>query len=197
MSDNLVAKNGMQTGPKLNTDLRMKVLAMMARGENYDTILRILRDKYDVTITSGALSNLTKRHLDTIKEMELMILEAETAEAEQVRVKALRQLSRKLDKASQDETEIEELDRKWRDGEIKDMADYRRRKAGLLKLSVNELSKVSREMYSQTDKTKAPGQLPGTAGAGTPDPKWIEALMLAVQRGDTIALQQLIITPNA
>ena len=187
-----------QTGPKLDTPTRMKVLAMMARGEKYATIKRILLEDHNIKYSVDGLTKLKTRHSDTLKEMEYMILEKETSDAEAVRAKSLRQLSRKLDKAATDETEIEELDRQWREGEIEDMSEYRRRKAGLLKLNVKDLAEISKNMHSQTAGRKGANALPVDPNA-TPatDPKWVEALMLAVQNGDTIAMQQLIITPNA
>jgi len=187
------------SGYKLDTPLRLKVLAMMARGEKYETIQRILKDNHGVEISAGGLSSMRKRHADSIKEMELMILEAETSEAEQVRVKTLRQLSRKLDRASADESELEELDRQYRNGEIESLSEYRRLKTGLLKLSVRELAQISKDMHAQSGKPKGASALPVGAVPveGTPNPKWVEAMMLAVQRGDTIAMQQLVITPNA
>lgn len=182
---------------KLNTPQRMQVLAMMARGERYETIKRVILDKYNVSVSSGYLAEQKQTHADTIKEMELMILEAETSEAEQIRVKTLRQLGRKLDKLANDEVELENIEDEWRRGEIEDLAEYRRRKAGLLKVSISELSKISKDMYTQTGGKQGPNDLPTANGSGpAPDAKWVESLMLAVQRGDTIAMQQLIITPT-
>lgn len=183
---------------KLDTPVKLKTLAMIARGEKYQTIIRILKEQHDIEYSSSGLADLKKANIDTIREMEYMILEKETSDAEAVRAKSLRQLNRKLDKAADDETEIEELDRQWRDGEIEDMADYRRRKAGLLKLSVKDLAEISKNMHAQTAGRKGANALPVDPNTTpTADPKWVEALMMAVQNGDTIAMQQLIITPNA
>lgn len=183
---------------KLDTPTKMKTLAMVARGEQTATILRILNDEHGVNYTRDDLSQLKRTNRDTINEMKQMILEAEASEAEQVRVKALRQLSRRLDKASEDEVEIHELDRQYRDGEI-ELNEYKRLKTGLLKLSVNELTSITKDMHTQSGGKRSTNALPGTPAASdnTPDPKWVEALMTAVQRGDTIAMQQLVITPNA
>ena len=184
---------------KLNVPLKMKVLAMMARGEKYATISRILKDDHGVEYSSSALSQLRKNNADTLSEMEAMIFDAEAAESEQIRAKAMRQINRKLDRANQDDQELAHLDAEYREGKI-DMGEYRRRKAGLLKLSVAELLMVTKEMSAQGQGRKvastpgahaiSDGQTPQTA-----DPQYVEALMLAIQRGDTIAMQQLTITP--
>lgn len=184
---------------KLDTPTKMKVLAMIARGEKYETISRILKEQHNIDYSSAGLAELKKSNADTIKEMELMILDAETSEAEQIRVKSLRQLSKKLDRASEDEAELQEIDRQYRAGEI-ELAEYKRLKTGLLKLTVKDLTAISKDMYAQSGGKRGANALPGAASTGggdTPDPKWVEALMTAVQRGDTIAMQQLVITLNA
>lgn len=189
--------NALIVGNKLDIPTKMKVLAMVARGEKTATILRILKDEHNISYGVSSLVSLKRTNADTIKEMKLMILEAEASEAEQVRVKALRQLSRKLDQASEDEIELQEIDRQYRDGEI-ELAEYKRLKTGLLKMSVRDLTSISKDMYSQSSGKRGTSSLPSdTPNANSTDPKWVEALMSAVQRGDTIAMQQLVITPNA
>lgn len=205
MSDNtevLVTETavGEFQGYKLDVPTKMKVIAMMARGEKYETIQRILLEDHQIEYTIKSLYNLRDKHKDTIAEMELMILEKEASDSEQIRVKSLRQLNRKLDKASADELMIAQIDKEYREGVIENLGDYRRRKAGLLNLSVKDLTDVSKEMSAQTGSRGikgAHGLPPGDSGVDAPDPKWVEALMAAVQRGDTITMQQLTLTPNA
>lgn len=187
------------TAPKLDTAQKMKVLAMLARGERYATIQSILKKDHDIDYSINSIRLLKKNHAETIAEMEAMIIEREASEAEQIRVRALASVSRKLDRASKDESELAELDRAYRDGEL-EIAEYKRRKKGLLDLSVTELLSVSKEMYAQTGKGKnasiAPGS-PAGGGEGIANPQTLEVLMDAIKRGDTVTLQQMVINPNA
>lgn len=187
---------------KLDTPLKMKVLAMMARGEKYGTIQRILKDDHGIDYDQSSLSYLRKKHKDVIIEMEGMILDAETSEAAEVRAKALRQLGRKLDQAAGDELELAKLDEEYRTTEMT-LSEYRRKKAGLLKMSVNELVLITEKMHTQSGAGKrgaAAPMLPGGGSSddtGSADPRFVEAITAAIQRGDTIALQQLVINSNA
>jgi hypothetical protein len=198
----VVAKPKSDVGQrKLDIPLKMKVLAMMARGERYGTIRRILKDEHKIDYTDPALAALRKNNAEVLKEMELMILGSQAAESEQIHTKAMRQLNRRLDRASTDELEIDRLDTEYREGKM-NLADYRKKKAGLIKMSVKDLLEISREMHTQIGRRKVgqgSGALPsGISNEGaSPDPKWVEALMTAVQRGDTIAMQQLVINPGA
>ena len=184
---------------KLDTPLKMKVLAMMARGEKYGTIVHILKDEHGIDYTPNGLTSLRNTHKEVITQMEEMILDAQASESEQIRVKSLRQLSRKLDKANEDEQALDALDAEYREDDEMTLAEYRRRKAGLLKMSVSELVLISKEMHAQNLKIKGPVGAAGLTNEapGGADPKFVEALMSAIQRGDTIALQQMVINPNA
>lgn len=176
---------------------------MMARGEKYGTIQRILLDEHGIEYTSKSLSLLRKEHRETIKEMELMILDNQTHEAAQTHDKLLRALNRKIDQATEDELEIQRLDEEYRNGDLT-LVEYRQQKTGLLKISAKDLSQMAKDIYTQIDKKRNPsgtlpsGTLPIGSGSGEQaDPKWVEALTTAIQRGDTVTMQQLIVEPNS
>lgn len=190
------------TNSKLDTPLKMKVFAMMARGEKYGTIQRVLKEHHNIDYSQQSLSDLKKRHKDTISEMHSMILQDQASDAENIRAKSLRLLSRRLDQANADEVEIAKVDDEYRNGDMS-LSEYRRKKAGLLKVSIKELTEVSKEMTAQSKHAGTlPGRLPAGANGdedsgGSIDPKFAEALSQAIARGDTVALQQLVIQPNA
>lgn len=187
---------------KLSTPVKMKVLAMMARGDKYGTILSVLEKEHGITYSRTSLTQLRKNNKDSLRQMELMIMDNEASEAVQIKNKALRQLNKKLDRAADDQLELDSLDEEYRAGNLS-LSEYRRKRAGLLKISVTELLMISKEMNQQDGTRKGPAALPGGVANGLPDPenggdpRLAEALLDAIKRGDTVALSQMVITPNA
>lgn len=186
---------------KLNVPITMKVLALMARGEKHGTILGMLRKDHNIEYSSQSLSLLRKKHKETVLSMQGLIIDAEATEAEKIRIRTLHRINRRLDQADVDEGELEKLNEDYRseDSEMT-LSEYRRRKMGLVNLSVAELVTLAKEMHVQSVQAKgrkasgAP-QLP--SGDGTVQEEQIttlpEALMTAIKNGDTIQLQQMVI----
>lgn len=183
---------------KLNTAQRMKVLALMARGDSYAQIRAHLQSQYEISITDGALSDLRKRHADTLAEMTRTMVEHETIEAEDLLKKTRRMISKQLTKAEVDANKLAELDEDYRDGDLT-KHEYDRKRAGLLGLSINQLVSVSKEMHSQTLKDLPPGLPPGasaTGAIGAGSPALTESIVSAIKAGDTVELQRLIFNPK-
>jgi len=179
-----MAENGL---PK---DVKMRVLALMARGEKNPAISETLRTDYGIDYSTNKVALLRHRNQNTITEMEHMVLDAEAAEAEKIRSKSLRMLSRKLDRATADEVKIMELDQEYRDDKI-DLKTYRRRKMGLLSVSIKELTLISESMHDQTKHGPgAPGD-GGSSGSINLDATWLEKVMIAVQKNDILTITQL------
>lgn len=177
----------------LPKDVKMRVLALMARGEKNAGISETLSKEYGIEYTPNAVALLRRRNQDVITEMEHMVLDAEAAEAEKIRSKSLRMLSRKLDRATADEIKLMELDQEYRDEKI-DLATYRRRKMGLLTVSVKELTLISESMHDQTKHgAGAPGDGGGAGGVNL-DASWLERVMIAVKNNDILTLTKLTIT---
>ena len=198
----IVKKDEQAVATRLEQPVKLKVLAMLARGERGSVIRRILQDEHNVEYSQQALSELKKNNRDIIAQMQAMMLDKEVSEADQVRGLAMRQLRKKLERATDDELALDALDEEYRNTPTMSLAEYRRRKAGLLKMTVTELLMISKEMHAQAGKPKG-ASIPNGGGAGTSqegepaDPAMAEALLSAIQRGDTITLQQMIVKPNA
>lgn len=181
---------------KLDLSVKLKVCALMARGEKYATIQKFLKDKFNIDYTTSSLSMFRKRNSETIADMERLVLDAEVAEVERVRSKSLRMLNRKLDRASTDDLEIQQLDEDYRTGKI-ELSEYKRKKAGLIDLSVKDLATLSEKMHSQMKN--GPGAPGGDGGSNAPalDGKLLSKLMAAIQSGDILTLTQLTLKTNA
>jgi hypothetical protein len=190
----------MTTRTRLTTDQKLQALAYIARGDTLSQVAGHLLEEHDVTISESALSQLKKNHKSTIDKMIDTMAEGQATEADAILRRTRRLLNGKLDRAERDARTIEELDQQWRDGELKDVAVYRRRKAGLIKVSVAELTQISKTMFDQT--IKEPGAPAGGAGALPPGqsvktPAQLEGLLQAIAAGNTVEIQRLIFTPGA
>lgn len=181
------------TAPKLDLPLKMRILAMIAREEKYKVILGILEKDHGIKYSVQSLRLLKKNHAKTIAEMQGMVLDKEASEVDQIRTRALRQLARKLDQATEAEREIAQLDEEYRAGDM-ELAEYRRKKTGLLNMSVSELLAVSKEMHGQSGakgKGASIAPNPHKPGSDEPlDPQAVEVLLTAIQNGDTITLSK-------
>jgi hypothetical protein len=188
----------MITRTRLTTDQKMRALALIARGDTLSQVAGHLLENYNITISESALSQLKKQHKDTLEKMREDIAEGQTAEADAIARRARRMLNVRLDRAERDGRTIEELDRQWRDGEIKDKEDYRKRKAGLLNISIKELVHVSQAMHRQAmpDTPPPPGAPALPAGHPAATPQHLEAMLQAITAGNTVELQRLVFTPG-
>lgn len=187
----------MQTGPKLNVPTRMKVLAFLARGDSNERINQALIKEQDLTLSNSALADLRRKHADTIALMQQQIAGAEVEKVVQARNKALNLLNRKLDKAAEDMTAMEKVDQEYRDDKIA-MGEWRRRRAGLLRMSIMELTSVIRETYSQIKPGEDPEKKERTGDGAPPSytAKQLEAVLAALQSGKTVELHRLIMNPG-
>lgn len=183
------------SGPKLTDALKMQVLALMARGEKYKDIRKILSEQHNITYSNNALSMLRKRNGDVIAEIERTIYASEAAEAERIRSKGLRMLSRKLDQASSDELELSAIDEEFRTTDMT-LADYKRKKAGLLELSIKDVVHITDKMYTQTKDGPGASAPAGSAAPTAAEARALEAFHDAIKNGDTITLQQLTVKLN-
>lgn len=183
-----------ETRQKLNTAQRMRVLALMARGDTYAQIRAHLQSQYDITISDNSLSDIKKRHGDTLAEMTRTMVEHEAIEAEDLLKKTRRMIGRKLSQAEQDANKLAKLDEQYREGDIT-KSQYDLKRAGLLGLSINQLVAVSKEMHNQVMKDIPPGLPPGasaTGAIGGGNPAITEAIVAAIKNGDTVELQRLV-----
>lgn len=152
---------------------------------------------FDVSITESALYAIKRDHSDTVTRMQETMADSAVADADAILKKSRVMIAKKMQKADRDGNTLEQLDQQYRDGDL-EMSEYRRKKSGLLKMSVHELTQISKTMHDQV--IKVPGELPpGGAGSlppGGSSPAQLEALLLAIKAGNTVELQRLIFNPR-
>lgn len=175
---------------------------MMARGDTLSQVAGHLLTDYGVTISESGLSKIRTNHQDTINKMIDTMAEGQAADAEALLKRSRRMLNSRMDKAERDQHALEEVDQEFRDGKIS-VEIYRRKKAGLLKISITELIQISKGMHDQTRKDLPP-LLPGASSSGAlppghhdANPAQLEALLQAIAAGNTVEIQRLIFNPAA
>lgn len=189
---------------RLTTPQKMHVLALIARGDTLSQIVGHLLEDFNVKITEGAISRIKKHHADTIAKMRDTMVEAEAADASKILQRSRSMLGKRMDRAERDSNELDEVERDWREGKIT-QEEYRRKKAGLIRMSVSELVNISRTMHTQTiqqppapvgedTKKLPPGNTQPKLGAQSP--AQLEALMAAIANGNTVEMQRLIFNPG-
>ena len=176
---------------KLTEPQKAKVVAMLAKGLTQKEIVEIVKKDFDVDISMTVIKKIKKNNGPTIAAMQEIFITAEVTDAVNIKKRALKQLDKKLERIEKQEDYTEQLYQDYLDGVITD-TEYRKQKALQAKISARDLSAIAKELSAQVD----PVQPGATALPAGQDPKWVDSLLQAVQRGDTIAMQQLIITPN-
>lgn len=179
----------------------MRVLALIARGDTMSQVAGYLLEHYQITISESALYQIRSKNKDTIAAMQQTVADGQSAEAEAIANRARRMLNTKLDKAERDGRTLEDLDEQWRNGEIKDKAEYQRRKAGLMKISINELTTITKAMHTQSAPPppadpEAPALPAGSHHIPANTPARLEAMLQAVAQGKTVELQRLVFNPK-
>lgn len=179
------------TGRKLSQPQRMQVFALLARGDTAAQINDFLDKRYGLSLAASSISEMKTKHADTIEEMRSHIQATELVEVDSLMQKSRRILNRKLDRADRDMSELEELDRQYREKEI-DSAEYKRQKATLMNVSITEIAMVSKNLHDQTKKAGDDDTPKLPSGS----PVQTEQLLAAIKAGDTVELQRIILNPQ-
>lgn len=188
----------MKTRTRLTTDQKLRALALLARGDTLSQVCGHLLEEFDVTVSESALSQLRKAHRETVDKMQDTLAEAEAADAEALLRKSRQMIGARLARAKRDEHALEEVDRQYREGEL-DFETYKRRKTGLMKISIGELNNVAKATHTQIMRERDPAssddpELPSGNRSHT-TPAHLEALLKAIQAGNTVELQRLVFNP--
>ena len=179
-------------------DQRLRTLAYIARGDTMSQVAAHLLEDYGVTISESRLYQIKKNNAETIQKIQDRLADSAAADAESLMRQSRIQLAKKMQKADRDGNELERLDQQYRDNEI-DKAEYQRKKTGLLKMSVSELTNIGKAMHAQVVKVPGSPELPpGSAPAlppGSSTPAQLEALLKAIQSGNTVEMQRIVFNP--
>lgn len=183
---------------RLTMDQKMRVLAYISRGDTVSQVVAHVLEDFDISITEDAIYKIRRDNADTISKIQERLADSAAADIDQLIRKSRVQIARKLNKAEHDASELDKLDQQYRDGEI-EKDEYQRQKTGRINLSISELASLGQKLVSQQRGIEP--ELP-PAGAnpalppGSSTPAQLEAILKAIQSGDTVELQRIIFTPG-
>lgn len=187
-------------------DQKLRVLAYIARGDTASQVVAHVLEDFEIVITEDAIYKIKRDNAETIAKMQERLADSVAADLDQLVRRSRTGIARKLMKAENDASEIEVLDQQYRDGEIT-KEEYQRKKAGRLDLSITELSNLSQKLVAQQRLVSAPVQPEGpnalpdgnpqpiSVPQGTQTPAQLEAMLKAIQAGNTVELQRIVFTP--
>ena len=92
----------MKVRTRLTTDQKMRALALLARGDTLSQVAAHLLEYYQVTVSESGLSQIRSNNKETISQMQQVIADGQSAEAEAIANRARRLINNKLDRAERD-----------------------------------------------------------------------------------------------
>lgn len=134
----------------LDTKTETEVVAYIARGDSYNTILKTLEDK-GFSATKGTLTNIKKRNSEALEYMQTAMQEQQLSHATTLLRKSRQLLERKLDQSLELDNDLDKLKKLYDNDEI-DFDQYSRRLDVLLRkeLSATELNSITKESFNQS-----------------------------------------------
>lgn len=189
------------TRTRLTMDQKLRAIAYIARGDTMSQVAAHMLEDFQVSITESALYKIKKDNLGTIQKIQDRLADSAAADADAILRQSRVALAKKMRQADRDGAELEQLDQQYRDGEMS-KEQYQQKKAGLIQLSISELTNISRTMHAQTVKLPQALELPAGSGpaqtlpSGSATAAQLEALLKAIQSGNHVEMQRIIFNGN-
>lgn len=171
------------TRPRLILSEKTYVVKQMTLNKTYSQIKKNFKKRYGRNISDTSLVRIRRENMNAIVVGQQHIVETGATTAVSIKQKSYRLMEQRLDNAIEDETEISELRRKYRSGEISEGV-YKESLKKYEQLTINELVKVSEAMHNQSKKD-------GDEPPVTPqDQAAFAALLAGIQSGNPVAIVQ-------
>lgn len=175
----------------LDAQKETQVVAMIARGDTYTTIIDRLKKESGIVLSQGTLTNIKNRNGEALAFMKNALAERETIHTTKLLDKSRKLIERKLDRALDIDESFLELHKDYKSGEI-DEHEFRLRFDQMIKseLSTSELTSLSKEMFNQSQIEQGkPTTINTDANAAK---EKLSSLLLAIKKGDDVlALEAL------
>lgn len=133
---------------KISTALETKIVAMIARGDSYNTILDKLAED-GVTLTKTSLTNIRERNSEALAFMKNTMLEQQASIAGRILKRSRELIEDRLGDDDRYWDIMKELNQKLADGEIDEEMYYKMRPIAP-SVSIRDLTTVSKEMFNQS-----------------------------------------------
>lgn len=170
----------------LPTYQREYVVQLLALGNTKREIQEKFEARYHRTIHPVTISRIKSQNKPAISDAhDVIATGSEIVGAATLKQKAYRALNRKMDRAEQDETEIDKLRAQLRAGEI-DKKEFDMEVARYEVLTVRELTQIADSMHQHSKNSDETPQL-------TPaDQAALQALMAGINNGNPLQLIQVL-----
>lgn len=169
---------------------REYIVQLLALGNTKPEIIKKFEERYGRRIHPTTIIRLKKQNKNNIDDAhDVLAANSELVGAAAIKQKTYRLLDRKLDRAIEDETEIDKLRARFRAGEI-DRLEFEKEVAVYEVLAVGELTKIADSMHQHS---KAGGDDPPMSPA---DHAALQMLMAGINNGNPMALIQ-VLNPSA
>lgn len=135
---------------KLNSADQTRVVAMIARGDTYDSIKRVLSTE-GIDIGISAISEVKRRNMDALRYMQDALIQHEAHQSTKILSKSRRLIERKLDRALSQDEEFADIKERYASGEIDEFQLKRLMELAMRQeLSVGELTSLTKEAFNQS-----------------------------------------------
>lgn len=165
------------------TDKSTKItaLTLLARG---DTIREVSEE---LGLSVPTVQSIKNKNSEIIQTIHRRMLDRKIQNANKILDKSNKMISKKLDKAELDETKKNELLEQYRNGEI-DYKEFQQQTMGLAEVTIDQLTRVSREMSDQLKKNEIENPNPNSPQDNA---EQLKQLMDAIQNGDEVTMQRI------
>ncbi len=168
---------------------REYIIQLLALGNTKPEIIRKFKQRYGREIHPTTIIRLKKQNRDAINDAhEVLAVHSEVIGADLLKQKAYRGLNRKLDRAEQDDSQLELLRQQMQSGEIS-KSEYDSEVARYEVLTVRELTAIADSMEKHSRGNEGDTQL------SPQDHAALQMLMGGINSGSPVQLMQ-VLNPN-
>ena len=168
---------------RLTAEEETKVVALMARGDNYKEIRAYMEEHGLQAPSNETMLKIKKRNKENFDLIREKLADKEAEDALAIKNKANSAIKHRLDRYEKEAEILEKAHQQYIDGEIdiKEWTDIRKR---VREANLTELIAVSREMHTQSRSDTDDDKKTTTRD--------LSALVQAIKSGDEVKLQQII-----
>ena len=165
---------------------REYIIQLLALGNTKPEIIRKFKQRYGRNVHPTTIIRLKKQNKASINDAhEVLALHSEVIGVDAIKQKAYRGINRKLDRAEQDESQLEVLRQKYRADEIS-KSEYDAEVARYEILTVRELTAIADSMHKHGQGEE------GTAQLSPQDQAALQMLMAGINNGNPVQLMQVL-----
>ncbi len=155
---------------------------MVARGDRYEDIA----PKFN--ITPGTITDIKQRNPDTLAILKENLMTHRVSQATKILDKANKAIEQKLDESESFDDKVQAINQEWAEGVITD--EERNAKLRVLsKLTISDLTSISREMHNQS-KTEGEDKPPPLTPQESQ--QYLVDLAKGLESGDAVVLERLV-----